>query len=135
MEKICAGVFQNLCVGYFVLPLDAQNAPQTSQVEAVEFPLMGSIGGPCLAAVEECVEHTDLVYVQFGLLSEVFHTLWFSLAITAAVMATLLFSSSSTVSEMQTVDPRYVNFSTTSKLYLSMLMVGMVMVGSLSLVL
>ncbi len=62
-----AGAFQNLCVGYFVLPLDAQNTPQAPQMKAVEFLLMPHVSGPCLTTVEECAEHTGLVDVQLGL--------------------------------------------------------------------
>ncbi len=66
-----AGAFQNLCVGYFVLPLDAQNTPQAPQMKAVEFLLMPHVGGPCLTTIEECAEHTGLVDVQLDLHCEV----------------------------------------------------------------
>ena len=64
------GTIQDLCVRNFVLPLDVQNASQAPQVEAVEFPLLARVGGPCLVAVEEYTEHTGLVDVHFGLHSE-----------------------------------------------------------------
>ena len=67
MLFISVGTIQDLCVGNFVLPLDVQNASQAPQVEAVEFPLLARVGGPCLAAVEEYTEHTGLVDVHFGL--------------------------------------------------------------------
>ncbi len=59
--------FQNLCVGYFVLPLDAQNTPQAPQMKAVEFLLMPHVSGPCLTTIEECAEHTGLVDAQLDL--------------------------------------------------------------------
>ncbi len=51
-----AGAFQNLCVRYFVLPLDAQNTPQAPQMKDVEFLLMPRVSGPCLTTIEECAE-------------------------------------------------------------------------------
>ncbi len=56
-----AGAFQNLCVGYFVLPLDAQNTPQAPQMKAVEFLLMSLITN-CVYMVTEiqfCVNSTN----------------------------------------------------------------------------
>ena len=64
------GTIQDLCVGNFVLPLVGQNASRAPQVEAVKFPLLARVGGPCLAAVEEYTEHTGLVDVHFGFHSE-----------------------------------------------------------------
>ena len=45
-HAVHASAFQDLCVGYFVLPLNVQIMPQAPQVEAVEFLLL--TGGPCL---------------------------------------------------------------------------------------
>lgn len=66
-----AGVFQNLYARYFVLPLNAQNALQGSQVKAVEFFLRSHVSGPCVSGIEECVECTGLVDTQLSLLCEV----------------------------------------------------------------
>ena len=63
-------MIQDLWVGNFVLPLGVQNALQAPQVEAVQFPLLACVGGPCLAAVDEYTEHAGLVDAHFGLHSE-----------------------------------------------------------------
>ena len=93
------GTIQDLCVGNFVLQLDVQNASQAPQVEAVEFPVLARVGGPCLAAVEEYIEHAGQVDVHFGLHKKTGHNC-FSLAITAAALEILLFTSASMESEL-----------------------------------
>lgn len=61
-----------------VLPLDAEDASETSQMERVERAFLSPVGGPSFAAVEQLAENAYLVDVHFGVLSQVFFPLVFS---------------------------------------------------------
>ena len=85
-----------------------QDTSQPPLVKAVELFLMPRICGPGFTTVEESTEHTGLINVYPGFLSEVgvVPTHWFSLAITAVALAILLLTSTSMESEFEIVDPR-----------------------------
>ena len=55
-----------------VLPFDAKDAPEASQVERVQGVFLSHVGSPSFTAVEQCVENGCLVDVHFGAFSQVF---------------------------------------------------------------
>lgn len=86
------------------------------------------ICGPCFTTLHtRSVLCTQAGYVRslaFPVRLGLFQTLWFSLAITAAALAILLFTSALRESELETVDQRFVKLSKTSRLYPSVVMFG-----------
>ena len=64
------GTFQHLRVADLVLPLYVQDTSQTPLVKAVELFLMPRICGPGFTAVVESTEHTGLINMYPGFLSE-----------------------------------------------------------------
>ena len=52
---------QDISVGYFVLPGYAQDTAGASLVERVELSLLPGISSPCLAAIQQCADNTDIV--------------------------------------------------------------------------
>ena len=63
-------MFQHLRVADLVLPLYVQDTSQPPLVIAVELFLMPRISGPRFTTVEESTEHTGLINVYPGFLSE-----------------------------------------------------------------
>ena len=64
------GTFQHLRVADLVLPLYVQDTSQTPLVKAAKLFLMPRICGPGFTTVEESTEHTGLINVYPGFLSE-----------------------------------------------------------------
>uniref|UniRef100_UPI0033940477 hypothetical protein n=1 Tax=Acinetobacter baumannii TaxID=470 RepID=UPI0033940477 len=87
---------------------DSQDTSQTSEVEAVEFSISTRVCRSRFASVEKCYEHARLINASlvFAVKLGFFQTLEFSLAMTPAAFATLLFNSASNTSELDTVEPR-----------------------------
>ena len=52
---------QDISVGYFVLPVYAQDTADASQVECVEPSLLPGICSPCIAAIQQCAGKTGIV--------------------------------------------------------------------------
>ena len=55
-----------------VLPLDAEDAPEASQMERVQAALQSHVGGPSFTAIKQRAENACLIDVQFGILGQVF---------------------------------------------------------------
>lgn len=49
-----------------VLPLDAEDTPETSQIESVQALFLSCVGGPSFTAMEQLAEKACLVHVHFG---------------------------------------------------------------------
>ena len=103
------GTLQDLYVGNLILPADAKNAKQATEVEAMESLFRPYVGGSSLATIDGA-EHTCLVDSQHGLPREAgfIHTLWCTLEMTVTAFAILLLISAYRVSKLEIVDPRYV---------------------------
>ena len=59
-------------VGDVLLPLDADDAPEASQMERVQAALLSRVGGPSFTAIKQRAENACPVDVHFGILSQVF---------------------------------------------------------------
>ena len=55
-----------------VLPLDAKDAPEASQMERVQEVFLSHVGGPSFTAAKQCAENGCFVHVHFGAFSLVF---------------------------------------------------------------
>ena len=55
-----------------VLPFDAKDAPEASQIERVQGVFLSHVGGPSFTAAKQCAENGCFVDVHFGAFSLVF---------------------------------------------------------------
>lgn len=55
-----------------LLTLDAEDAPETTQIESVQAVFLSCVGGPSFTAMEQLAENACLVHVHFGSFSKVF---------------------------------------------------------------
>ena len=65
-NAVDVGPFQNLCVGYLVLPPDVQKSAETAQVKMVQLAGMSPVHGPCFTGVEEDSEHNSSIHLLLG---------------------------------------------------------------------
>ena len=57
---------QNVLVWNTILPGDAQDPTETTQVEGIKSALLTGLQGPCFAAIEKCTEHARLKDLHLG---------------------------------------------------------------------
>ena len=55
-----------------VFPLDAEDAPEASQMERVQAALLSHVGGPSFTAIKQRAENACLVDVHFGIVGQIF---------------------------------------------------------------
>ena len=55
---------EHFCVGDVILPLDAKDAPEATQVKCVEAMLLLGISRPCLTAVQQDAEDAGHVHLN-----------------------------------------------------------------------
>lgn len=67
-------------------------------METVEFLLLASIHGPCLAAVQKCTKHTGMIDVQLSLYGESY--------VIPELLQILVFTSALMENELEMKDPR-----------------------------
>ena len=57
---------QNVLGWNTILPGDAQDPTETTQVEGIKSALLTGVQGPCFAAIEQCTEHARLIDLHLG---------------------------------------------------------------------
>ena len=57
---------QDVLVWNIVLPGDAQNLSEVTQVEGIESVFLVGVQSPCLTAIEQCAEHTGLIHLHLN---------------------------------------------------------------------
>ena len=122
--EVCTG--DGLSVGNLFPPLDAKNPPEAGGMEVVQLPCMTLVDYPCFAAVQKGGENCSLVYLDLGLGCDAspIPDLFVSLPKAALALASLAFSSSSMMMNLERVLPRSVNSSTMFSLCPLTVMVG-----------
>ncbi len=69
MEVHCP--LEYFTVGNTFLPVEADGAPKTAEVKAVQPPLLCSVGGPCLAWIQQGAEDTGSVDLHLSVVRQV----------------------------------------------------------------